>query len=744
VNRQTSNIKKDVLSGLSLAAISLPSGISIGLIAFSPLGPEYAYLGALAGILGMIFLTVIPPFTGSSAFQFNGPGPVEAGIFASLLTLLINNPILIQSAAGPDSVITLAVTVMFACVLLSGFFILLIGQLRLGAFVKLIPYPVIAGLINGIVVQILLSQIPQLMGMGKGTGLKDLVLGHAGVNITDVVVGLFTIGSIIAAKRYWKTVPELLTGLTCGTIVYHLLSIPSFNLIPGQTMGSVPSRLPLPNQLKPIINLIHNPEIMELLPDIATVSFTIAIIASLSTLISATMAEEVGGVRHGSVGELTGLGIATIVTALFGGVPGGGTPSRIIVNDTSGGRTVVTHITCACVLLVFISGMGSVVGLIPLSAVAGVLIVISFYMVDRWAILMIRHLTTTHDKGVRNHLIQSLVTILIVFVLVLSADLVTAILAGLVTQLVFFMTNSCDVFIYSTKSGDTFHSRTVRNEAAMNILAQEGSVITVIELQAFLYFGTADHLYRNITESHNKSEYVILDFEHVTDIDSTGALLLKRLDKKLRDEGRVLLMSHISENSEQWQLLNKLGAIDETMKGRIFMETHSALSYAEDSLLRSIAPQLLVDEELPLKSASPFVGFTDDEIQVMRPLLQRRTFKSGERLIADNHESTCLYILVKGRLSITRTIGKNAPEETITLVSFGPGVSIGEMGFLQGKRSANVNVVKDSVCYQLKVSNYEILSKEHPAIALKFISNIACSLARRLIANTDTIVNKSS
>jgi SulP family sulfate permease len=729
-----SNLKNDLIAAFNVTIVTLPTALGIGLICTSSLGPEYSVVGALAGLFGVLFATLVPPFTGSSAFQFNGPGPAAAGILSGLTVAVMAHPDVKAAGSDPAALSQVAIQAIFLCSLLVGLLHVIIAGLKLGNLIKLVPGPVITGILNGIVFLIMAYQIRKFLGVDGKAPFVDILQGSALLRLSDVITGSSSIISYIITKKFIKKIPPLVGSLAVGTVVFVLLGTSGMEM--GPVIGTIPSAFPTLTQAVGMTQLVGQDYFWSLLPLIFSAAVTITLITAIGALITAATADAVSGSRHHTTGELFGLGAGNMVAALFGGIPSGGSPSRVLANYHAGGRTRMSHLAGSGMLLVAIIGLGPVIGKLPLSAVAGSLIIMATGYFDMWAISLFQKAWTTRDKTMRRNLAISAVMVLTVTVLVITSGLMTAIAVGLVIELMRYLTGAGKTLIRQSLSGAVIRSNTVRSSEEYEILNSQGGSIRLLVLQGSLFFGNTDKLAAYVDEILPETDWLLLDFNRISDLDTSAVLILKRIDDKLTRENKKMFLASLPPDSEKLKLLEEYGLVRPIEEGRIYRDRNSALAMGEEELIqreREDREQL----ELAAGDTVSFQGLSEAELKLLS--LKKRRFKKDDLIIKQHTRANGFFTLVKGRVSIIKEDPNTG--KTVHLVNFGPGVNIGEMAIFDnsGLRTANVVATTDAVLYFLSLKKFQELEKKKPALALKITSNLAGSLARRLAASADII-----
>jgi len=382
-------LRKDVVAALTVAIVALP--LSMAIAVASGVSPER---GLYTAIVGGALVSAL----GGSRFQIGGP----AGAFIVLVAATV-------AKFGLDG--------LLLTVLLSGAILALIGVLRIGMLIRHIPHPVTVGFTAGIAVTILASQLKDLGGLTlahePGPLLPKLAaLAHALPTLTPsaLVIGAVSAAGILALRAFRPAWPGMLIAVLGASVAAAALHLPVETI--ATRFGGIPSGLPAPH-LPPISFAL----IWKILP--SALSFTL--LGGIESLLSAKVADGMTGRKHRPNMELVAQGIANIASALFGGIAVTGTIARTATNIRAGAKSPLSGILHAVFLLMFMVLAGPLAGYIPLSALAGVLVVVAWNMAEKKEFA---HLMTAW---------RSASVLLVTFGLTLALDLSTGIVGGCVT-----------------------------------------------------------------------------------------------------------------------------------------------------------------------------------------------------------------------------------------------------------------------------------------------------------------------
>jgi sulfate permease, SulP family len=345
-------LRQDAVAGLTVAVVALP--LSMAIAVASGVTPER---GLFTAIVGGFLVSAL----GGSRFQIGGP----AGAFIVLVAA---------------TVAQLGVNGLLLTVLVSGVMLTLIGATGLGSLIRYMPHPVTVGFTCGIAVTIFASQITDLFGLtlaGPEPGpllAKLIVLGHAlpTLNWSALGIGAGTAGLIFALRQWRPTWPGMLIAIAIVSVVALVLQLPVETI--GTRFGEIPHSLPAP----------HVPEFSyDLLLQVLPAAFSFTLLGGVESLLSAKVADSMTGRKHRSNMELVAQGIANIASALFGGISVTGTIARTATNIRAGGRSPLSGMLHSVYLLLFMLVAAPLARYIPLAALAGVLVVVCWYMAEK-------------------------------------------------------------------------------------------------------------------------------------------------------------------------------------------------------------------------------------------------------------------------------------------------------------------------------------------------------------------------
>ncbi len=502
----------DLMAGIIVGIVALPLAIAFGIA--SGVSPE-------KGIVTAIVAGFVISAFGGSRVQIGGP----TGAFIVIIAGIIE-----QYGMQGLTVATL----------MAGVFLILLGILKLGTIIKYIPYPIIVGFTSGIAVTIFTTQIKDLLGMTMSTVPSDFIekwiayfqnLGS--IDPWSAVLGLTSVAIIAVAPRFSKKVPGSLIAIIVVTIAALLLK----NYAGVTTIETIGDRFSieatLPQATVPVLS-------WEVIKSLVGPAMTIAVLGAIESLLSATVADGVIGDHHRSNTELIGQGLANIASPLFGGIPATGAIARTMTNINNGGRTPISGIIHAVVLLLIFLFLMPLAQYIPMACLAGVLVVVAYGM-SGWRSFV---------ALMRNP--KSDITVLVLtFLLTIIFDLTVAIEVGLL----------CACLLFMRRMAETTDVRAIYDEIDLNEDAdmQKGNLehltipqdVEVYEINGPYFFGAGNRFEDIMARYSNRPKVRIIRMRKVPFIDSTGLHNLENLCLMSQREGITIVLSGVVPKVEQ-------------------------------------------------------------------------------------------------------------------------------------------------------------------------------------------------
>jgi len=501
------DFRADVISGLTVAIVALPLSMAIAIA--SGVSPGR---GLYTAVIGGFIVSLL----GGSRFQVGGP----AGAFIVLVALTAERH-------GVDGVILATA--------MAGVLLIAAGYLRLGTYIKFIPYPVTVGFTAGIAVIILASQLRDLFGItltAKEPGelipkLEALAGGLHTANASAVAVAAVSIAIIAAVRKLRPNWPGILIAVVVAALATWALSLPLETI--GSRFGGIPRELPWPAW--PVFSL---EKAQAVLPD----AIAFALLGAIESLLSAVVADGMTGRRHRSNCELVAQGFANIASALFGGICVTGTIARTATNVRAGARSPISGMLHSLFLLLFMLIAAPLASYIPLSALAAVLVVVAWNMAEKQEF-------ATLIRSSRGDAVVLLAT----FLLTIFRDLTEGILVGFALGAVLFINRMAQMT--GIESAIPLAADDQADDGAGDRVPYDSDLaadpdVLVYRITGAFFFGAASTVGAVLDSIADSRKAFVVDFSAVPFLDSTAANAMNRVATKTRRQGIRLFITGAS------------------------------------------------------------------------------------------------------------------------------------------------------------------------------------------------------
>ena len=543
-NYSKADFSTDLMAGIIVGIVALPLAIAFGIA--SGVSPE-------KGIITAIVAGFIISFLGGSKVQIGGP----TGAFIVIIYGIIQE---------------YGIEGLMVATLLAGVLLVLLGAFKLGTVIKFIPYPIIVGFTSGIAVTIFTTQIADIFGLdfqgekvpGDFIGKWLIYFRHFdSVNWWNATVSIISVFIIAITPKFSKKIPGSLIAIVVVTAtVYCIKTYAGITSI--DTIGdrfSIQAQLPEANV--PSLD-------WEAIKNLFPVAVTIAVLGAIESLLSATVADGVIGDRHDSNTELIAQGIANIVSPIFGGIPATGAIARTMTNINNGGRTPVSGIVHAVVLLLILLFLMPLAQYIPMACLAGVLVIVSYNM-SGWRTFMALLRNPKSD----------VVVLLITFFLTVIFDLTIAIEVGLLIACVLFMKRVMETTEISVIRDEIDPNQESDLEVhEEHITLPKG--VEVYEINGPYFFGIATKFEEIMSQLGDRPKIRIIRMRKVPFIDSTGIHNLANLCEMSQKENIHIILSGV--NPKVHQVLEKSGFYELLGEDNICSNINEAVAKATETI----------------------------------------------------------------------------------------------------------------------------------------------------------------
>lgn len=503
-NRQT--MTADIMAGIIVGIVALPLAIAFGIA--SGVTPE-------KGIITAIISGFIISLLGGSKVQIGGP----TGAFIVIIYGIIQK---------------YGIEGLMIATVMAGVFLLLFGLLKLGTIIKYIPYPIVVGFTSGIAVTIFTTQIKDLFGLTIESVPSDFIekwgcyISHfSTADLWCSIVGILSVVIIALTPKVSKKIPGSLVAIIVMTVAALILKN-YFGVTTIETIGdrfSVSSAIPD----------AHMPAMTwDTIKSLVAPALTIAVLGAIESLLSATVADGVIGAHHNSNTELVAQGLANIASPIFGGIPATGAIARTMTNINNGGKTPVSGIVHAIVLLLIFLFFMPLAKYIPMACLAGVLVIVSYGM-SGWRSFLALMKNPKSDVTV----------LLITFFLTIIFDLTVAIEVGLIIACLLFMKRVSEITDVKAVTDEINEESDMIKDNAEHLTIPEG--VEVYEINGPYFFGAGNKFEEVMAAFGDRPKVRIIRMRKVPFVDSTGIHNLTNLCEMSHNEGIEVVLSGVCE-----------------------------------------------------------------------------------------------------------------------------------------------------------------------------------------------------
>lgn len=495
-----SDFKRDCIAALTVAVVSIPLAMAFAIA--SGVNPAQ---GLYTAVVAGFFISLL----GGSRYQIGGPTGAFIVVVCGVIQL-----------HGYNGLLT--------TMILAGFILMLAGFLRLGTYIKYIPYPVVTGFTAGIGIILISTQIKELLGLTIENVPAPIIdkwhsyfLHFDTVNVSTLLVTLLSFVFVFALKRYFPKSPFYLLSIIGVTLISIIFALPVATI--GSQFGSVPHFLPMPQFPNISIHIL-----LSVLPS----ALTIAFLAGIESLLSAKVVDGMSGDNHNPNVELVGEGIANIATAFFLGIPATGAIARTATNYKANAYSPIAGIMQAVFVLLFMVALASVASYIPLACLGVVLVLIGWNMLS---IDKIRKLMKA-PAGDRY-------TLIVTLLLTIFVDLNTAISVGFVMAAVIFMHRMSHEIAIQTE--DKLSKEVFGGENISDSLSEKG--VMALRVSGPLFFGGVTEISAFFNDLKTTPKVLILRMGQVPMVDASGANLIAEVIKRFKKQDTKVILCNIKK-----------------------------------------------------------------------------------------------------------------------------------------------------------------------------------------------------
>lgn len=693
----------DLRGGFSAAVVLIPQAMAFGATLWTLAGGS-ASEGAFAGLSSAALLSLCTGLSGGCQGLICSPTGPSLVLLSGAVAVLQTEGVAVELLPGYIMLI----------VMLAGVLQAIVGFANGGQLIKYIPYPVIAGFMTGSGLLMLKSQLPPALGIAPTLQWRDYLTPPVAASLCAfIAMGLL--------PRKFPAIPGTLAGLAAGTAVFH-----GFIALAGMTPPAkwLVGALPAYDSIRVGIALQRWQDVPW--QPVASAALSLALLAALNTMLTSVVADGYTGARHDARKVLAGQGFGLLLSGFCGGIGGSATTGATLISVSSGGRRWAGVYT-ALILALLVLFCGPAAAYLPISALAGIILYIAIFgLIEPDIVFWLEHRKTRSDAF----------TALLVTLVTVAYDLVTAVAVGVALAIMQFVRNQVKApVIHRRVTATQRPSLRRRPEMQRELLASYGERIVTYELTGNLFFGAADRLFEEMRQDIDRPAWVILDMNRVTHVDLSAIKILQQIANRLhRNHGELIFATVRSGRGlsrKAKKTLKKISPHGHNATVKTFIDADEAIEYAEDALLTLLGVKAVSPENpMTLQEMSFLCAFTAAELAVLRNNLHEQWLGKGDYLFRAGDWGDQLYIVVSGEIDVLLPFGKHHHKRIAT---FGPGTYLGEVAFLEpGPRAGSAKAIYDTQLLVLNKDGFERLLAESPSAAVAMLRALGQTLSKYL------------
>jgi len=703
----------NVLGGGAASVLTVTFGLSYSLLIFAgPLAPYLSY-GVAATFISSAVLATVIALGSSLPFAIAGPESSTAAVTGILASSLVER-MAMADATAPELapvLITLGLSTIVTGIVLCGF-----GVTRMGRAIRYVPYPVVGGFLGATGCLLVFGAIRVITGQRLQLATLDrfanmLTLSELAAACAMALVLYLT----WHRSRSTFGLPAILIG---GIVFAHVAFwFAGISLAEAQAAGWTFEPPPPVSLMLPwsAIQISRYP--WYTLPDLLGNLIAVIFVTATSTLFNTTGVEVASQREANLERELNVTGLANILSGAFGGYTGCISVSRSLLNLNSGGTGRLSGLTVAAISALMLGAAPTLLGYMPKFVLGGLLIYLGADQLHRWIVESRRRLS-----------VVEYLSLLAIIVIIVQWGFVAGVLIGVVIGCTTFALSAARIdSIKYGFDGSEYRSSLDRSRDDQAVLAEHGGKIQGLNLQSYLFFGSANRLYQHVKallQRHPECRFLVFDFKLVTGIDSSAAYSFAQIKRSAHDRGIKLVLVHLSPAAEK--ALRSSEFISKEVS--IIAELDHALEWCENEIIAQ--HQGLEQEEASLRDWFMQILGTEHDAAELMHRCQRIEVDAGEIIVRAGDAADSMHFILDGRVGIMVP----AEEDRTTRVrSLGRYTTIGEMGLVShAPRNATIQAEVASVLYVLDADQFEIIKRDDPALSHKLLTYFVSVMAERL------------
>lgn len=703
----------DIFASAAPAVLTISFGLSYSVLIFSGPLAQYLPYGIAATFTATAIIATVIALGSSFPFAVGAPETSTAAVTGILAASLIDHIV----AANPSAQLLGPVLLTLSmATIITGVILCSMGLTRIGRAIRYVPYPVIGGFLGATAFLIALGgvsviadrpvRLDTLMSLADPMTIYQLLAGGA------LALAIYLIWH---RSRNPLALPAILIG---GIAVTHVaFTFAGLSLEQVQTLGwtfrSPPrASLATPWHLSDIENFPW-----EAVPGLIGNLIAVIFVTAISTLFNTTGLEVATGREANLERELTVAGTANILSGLFGGYAGCISLSRSLLNAGGGARTRVSGMSVAVIAVLMLVADPALLGYMPKFILGGLLIYLGSDQLNRWIIESRRRLSTT----------EYLSLLAIIFIIV-KWGFIAGVLIGIVIGCATFALSASRISaIKFGFNGTEYRSSLDRSRHDLALLTAHGGEIHGLNLQSYLFFGSANRLYQHVRAlltRHPECRYLVFDFKLVTGIDSSAAYSFAQIKRSAIDGGVKLVLVNLPRATEKMLRSGEFLSSDIL----VMPELDHALEWCENDIITRYSAREQDDDDLH-GWFSAILGSEQEATELARHC-EHIEIKAFDIIARAGEAADSMLFILNGRVGVTVDAGDGRPTRVRSL---GNRTTVGEMGLVARQpRSATIQAEADSVLYVLRADAFNAITASNPQLGQKLLTYFMSVMAERL------------
>ena len=706
-------VMRDILGGTAASVLTVSFGLSYALLIFGgPLSPYLSY-GVAATFIASAILAAVIGVGSSLPFAIAGPDSSTAAMTGILASSMVERMLATDPSAPvlPAVLITLAMTTVLTGVVLCCF-----GMTRMGRAIRYVPYPVVGGFLAATGCLILLGAVRVITGHSLhfdtlGRFVDPLALSKLGAACAMALVLYMTWHR---SRSSFGLPAILIGGVVAAHIVFWLAGLSSAGAqAAGWTFEPPPNvTFMLPWSVE---GLSHYP--WTILAELSGNLIAVIFVTASSTLFNTTGVEVATNREANLERELNVTGIANMLTGAFGGYTGCISISRTILNFNGGGTGPLAGLTVAAISLLMLIFAPTLLGYMPKFVLGGLLIYLGADQLHKWIIQSRRRLSPT-----------DYLSLLTIVVIIVGWGFIAGILIGVVIGCTTFALSASRIdSIKFSFDGSEYRSSLDRSSEQLAVLSAHGGSIQGLNLQSYLFFGSANRLYQHVKAllaRHPECRFLMFDFKLVTGIDSSAAYSFAQIKRAAHDRGIKLVLVHLQAVTEKALRSSEFISRDVN----VMPELDHALEWCENEIIAQHEGR--GDEEASLRDWFVRILGSEEEAAELIHRCERLEVDAGEVIVRGGDAADSMHFILDGRVGVMIPTGDG---ELTRVRSLGRYTTIGEMGLVaRTPRNATIQAEIASILYVLSAHQFEAIKTDNPTLSQKLLTFFVLVMAERL------------